>query len=216
MSLVTHHLLLRDVATRRNIDDPATVERVARAVGTIEVLQLLAALTEADGIATGAAAWDPWKAELVGRLVDHVAHRLDGSAPTSVESAPFPSDELLQRLAAGGRHLEARNGVLTVMTADRPGIFSRVAGVLASTVSTCLPPARIRRRTGERSQSSAWSTRSETRRRGIGSWPTSSSRSGRRARRPGIISDAANEAYAAAEWKEWRRRGTGSAPPTAA
>ena len=131
VSLVTHHLLLRDVATRRDIDDPATVEHVARAVGTIEVLQLLAALTEADGIATGAAAWDPWKAELVGRLVDHVAHRLDGSTRATAVPASFPSDQLLVRLAAGGRHLEARDGVLTVMTADQPGIFSRVAGVLA-------------------------------------------------------------------------------------
>ncbi|MGZ4151858.1 MAG: [protein-PII] uridylyltransferase [Actinomycetota bacterium] len=131
VSLVTHHLLLRDVATRRDIDDPATVEHVARAVGSIDVLRLLAALTEADGAATGTAAWDPWKAELVDRLVDQVAHRLDGSARATPVSPPFPSKELLQRLAAGGRHLEARGDVLTVMIADRPGVFSRVAGVLA-------------------------------------------------------------------------------------
>ena len=57
ISLVEHHLLLSDVATRRDLDDPATVDRVVAAVGSIDRLRLLAALTESDGRATGPAAW---------------------------------------------------------------------------------------------------------------------------------------------------------------
>ena len=80
-ALVEHHLLLPDVATRRDIDDPTTIERVATVVGSEPRLRLLAALTEADGLATGSAAWGPWKAELVSQLVERVAHVLGGGFP---------------------------------------------------------------------------------------------------------------------------------------
>ena len=64
-ALVCHHLLLPDVATRRDLADPATATTLARAVGTGTMLELLHALTEADALATGAAAWSGWKAGLV-------------------------------------------------------------------------------------------------------------------------------------------------------
>ena len=65
VALCRHHLLLADVATRRDLDDPATIDAVAAALGGREVLGLLAALTEADSLATGPAAWSDWKAGLV-------------------------------------------------------------------------------------------------------------------------------------------------------
>ena len=43
--LVRHHLLLVESATRRDLDDPATVAAVADVLGTTEVLELMAALT---------------------------------------------------------------------------------------------------------------------------------------------------------------------------
>jgi len=130
--LVEHHLLLRDVATRREIADPTTARRVASAVGSIERLRLLAALTQADGEATGATAWDPWTAQLTSRLVGRVAHQLRGWREAPDDSNSFPTDEQVARLTmSDDRRLEVVGDVLTVMTADRPGIFSRVAGVLA-------------------------------------------------------------------------------------
>ena len=65
-TVVRHHLLLPETATRRDLDDPVTISRVAEAVGSREVLELLAALAVADGNATGPAAWNSWKA-LAGR-----------------------------------------------------------------------------------------------------------------------------------------------------
>jgi [protein-PII] uridylyltransferase len=138
-AVVSQHLLLPDVATRRDIDDPTTIDRVAAAVGSAERLALLAALTEADSLATGPAAWGTWKAELVGQLVSRVALVLGGAAsepsePTgagAMAAASFPSGEQLAWLAGGGRRFEVDDRTLTVATDDRPGIFSRVAGVLA-------------------------------------------------------------------------------------
>lgn len=61
-TLVRHHLLLIETATRRDLEDPATVRSVAEAVGTTSTLELLHALTEADALATGPAAWSSWRA----------------------------------------------------------------------------------------------------------------------------------------------------------
>ncbi|MBO8190674.1 [protein-PII] uridylyltransferase [Streptomyces oryzae] len=77
-TLVRHHLLLVETATRRNLDDPATVQSVAEAVGSHGTLELLHALTEADALATGPAAWSSWRATLVADLVSRVAAVLAG------------------------------------------------------------------------------------------------------------------------------------------
>ena len=130
-ALVEHHLLLRDVAARRDIEDLATIELVASAIGTIERLELLAVLTEADAWATGSGAWDPWQIDQVRHLATRVRCHLDGDGAGDAGLEPFPTPEQLVRLAAWGQHFEVHDGVLTVMTEDRPGVFSRVAGVLA-------------------------------------------------------------------------------------
>src|SRR5205823_1197922 len=72
VDLVRHHLLLPSFATGRDLGDPATVSAVADAVATEDTLDLLAALTVADSIATGPTAWSAWKAGLVDHLVARV------------------------------------------------------------------------------------------------------------------------------------------------
>ena len=66
--LVRNHLLLADTATRRDLSDPVTITRFARAVGDSERLDLLYALTIGDSRATGSAAWSTSKAALVREL----------------------------------------------------------------------------------------------------------------------------------------------------
>jgi [protein-PII] uridylyltransferase len=130
--MVLHHLLLADAATRRDIDDEATLASVAEVIGDTSTLELLHALTEADGMATGPAAWSHWKKGLVDALVSRVAAVLSGQEPTSSE---FPGPAHLALAArvgeAGGAVIEAREHWLTVAAPDRPGLFCRVAGTLA-------------------------------------------------------------------------------------
>jgi [protein-PII] uridylyltransferase len=129
--LVANHLLLSDVALRRDLDDPATIQRVADQVSSLSSLRLLSALTEADSRATGPAAWGPAKAELVAVLVGRVA-RLMGDADIEEQAvSEFPSDAHRALLAATGTRIVAENDLLTIATADRPGLFCKVAGVLA-------------------------------------------------------------------------------------
>jgi [protein-PII] uridylyltransferase len=128
-SLVRYHLLLPEAATRRDLDDPATAAAVAAAVGDQETLHLLAALTEADSLATGPSAWGPWKAGLVDRLVSLTAAILQGHpAPAPVTDELGPEQRAL--LAAGALNLWADGGRLTVAAPDRPGLLAMVAGVL--------------------------------------------------------------------------------------
>jgi [protein-PII] uridylyltransferase len=123
------HLLLPMVATRRDLDDPVTVKQVAAAVRTRVLLELLHALAIADGLATGPAAWNDWKATLVADLVRRVEAVLDGE-PTP-RPAPLREDQLALA-AEGGPAATVRGSEVTVVAPDRPGLLWRAAGVLAS------------------------------------------------------------------------------------
>jgi [protein-PII] uridylyltransferase len=129
--MVRHHLLLPDVATRRDLSDEGTVRFVADRVGSLAMLRLLGALTEADSLATGPAAWSTWKAELVAELVARVAHLLGGSRDTDAEAATFPTPEQLARVSEGRRIIEGLDDELLVIAPDRPGVFARVAAALS-------------------------------------------------------------------------------------
>jgi [protein-PII] uridylyltransferase len=141
VTMVEHHLLLPDVAVRRDLTDPATVHRVADAVQDVALLELLAALTEADSLATGPSAWGTWKAQLVADLVERTRLALGGREPGEMKGRTFP-DQATLALMANGR-FDVRTGVedtdtdengtekITVVCADVPGAFARVAGVLS-------------------------------------------------------------------------------------
>ncbi len=66
--LVRQHLMLAQVATRRDLDDPMTVDLVSGIVRDTNTLDLLEALTYADARAAGPAASSPWRMRLVGGL----------------------------------------------------------------------------------------------------------------------------------------------------
>ncbi|MCY0934468.1 [protein-PII] uridylyltransferase [Streptomyces sp. H34-S4] len=141
-ALVRHHLLLIDTATRRDLDDPATVKAVAEAVGSPGTLEILHALTEADALATGPAAWSAWRGSLVADLVARVAAVLAGAAPaaTALEIPSTEQERLAVEalrtgepvLALHARQEEDAVGVeLVVAVPDQPGVLPAVAGVLA-------------------------------------------------------------------------------------
>jgi [protein-PII] uridylyltransferase len=66
--LVGHHLIMSEVAQRRDIGEPKTVADFAEEVGTLERLRLLLVLTVADIRAVGPGVWNDWKAQLLRDL----------------------------------------------------------------------------------------------------------------------------------------------------
>ncbi|MEV6396497.1 [protein-PII] uridylyltransferase [Streptomyces sp. NPDC051907] len=150
-TLVRHHLLLVETATRRDLDDPATVASVAEVVGAAGTLELLHALTEADALATGPAAWSTWRGSLVADLVKRVASVLAGDAPPEPEpTEPSAEQERLaiEALRTGEPVLalhahgeppqdpdpdqpEPVGVELLIALPDQPGVLPAAAGVLA-------------------------------------------------------------------------------------
>jgi [protein-PII] uridylyltransferase len=133
VGLVRNHLLLADAATRRDLDDPATVEAVAVAVNDRLQLELLAALTEADSLATGPAAWGQWKAGLVADLARRVAAYLSGGEVRRTERLVTDRHRgFMRQVERLGRSVVAADPPnVTVVARDRPGLLSAVTGVFA-------------------------------------------------------------------------------------
>jgi [protein-PII] uridylyltransferase len=130
--LVRDHLLIADAATRRDIQDPATLTTVADAVCDRQTLELLAALTEADSKATGDSAWSEWKASLISELVDGVARVLEGQAPAQRDDELAPDLVALAASARGGVLVRGGDdGRVVIVAPDRPGLFCQLSGLFA-------------------------------------------------------------------------------------
>ena len=122
--LVRLHLLLPDVATRRDLSDPVTISTVAEAVGDVTTLDLLHALARADSHATGPAAWSDWKGRLIADLVRKVHTALD----TGVLPAPPQPDPELLTGDLPAVHLDGDR--VAVAAADRRGLLAAVTACL--------------------------------------------------------------------------------------
>jgi [protein-PII] uridylyltransferase len=129
--LVKHHLLLSATATRRDLDDPATIASVISVIPDLQTLELLHALSIADGQATGKAAWSDWKESLLSELVSRVTSALTDN---TIATQPVFTDEQLLFARTGQLRvvIEDRDPdfVIEIIAPDKPGLLSVVAGVL--------------------------------------------------------------------------------------
>jgi len=129
--LIEHHLLLAATATRRDLNDPVTIASVIEKIPDLQTLELLHALSIADGEATGSGAWSEWKATLVADLVRRVS-----AAMTGTMIAPQPELTAEQRAFSeiGALRVEVSvsesDYAIEIIAPDRPGLLSIVAGVL--------------------------------------------------------------------------------------
>ena len=96
--LVRNHLLMNDVAQKRDISDPRTVRDFARKVGSRSRLKLLLVLTVCDIRGVGPDVWSNWKAQLLRRLY-HFTHQ---ALTEGIEDWDFrSSSEDAQKALAG-------------------------------------------------------------------------------------------------------------------
>ena len=130
--LVKHHLLLSATATRRDLDDPATIQSILAVIPDLTTLELLHALSIADGEATGSAGWSDWKATLVSDLVKRVKKAMSGSSTIAAQPEITPEQLKVAESGVLQVNLEQReNGYsIEIISPDKPGLLSLVAGVI--------------------------------------------------------------------------------------
>ena len=115
--LVRYHLLMSDMAQKRDIADPRTVRDFAKAVKTVDRLNLLTVLTVCDIRGVGPDTWNNWKAVLIRALygqtklvledgMESITRENRGAQAKKLlrqELADWPSKELKKET---GRHYE--------------------------------------------------------------------------------------------------------------
>ena len=138
--LVREHLLLSAVATRRDLEDPATIEFVVEKIKDPESLQLLHALSISDGEATGKSAWSDWKAGLVSTLVGKCLASMAGIKPVSQPDL-IPTKTITEDISITILSNENTAGALDnldnldnieieIIARDQTGLLSAVAGLM--------------------------------------------------------------------------------------
>ena len=84
--LVRNHLLMSDMAFKRDLDDPKTISDFLEIVQSPERLRLLLILTAADIRAVGPNVWNNWKAGLLRELYMRAQEVMSNGAPTQLRS----------------------------------------------------------------------------------------------------------------------------------
>ena len=132
--LVREHLLLSAVATRRDLEDPATIEFVVEKIKDPESLQLLHALSISDGEATGKSAWSDWKAGLVSTLVGKCLASMAGIKPVSqpdlIPTRSTDDDISITILNSEDSSDSLDNIEIEIIAKDQTGLLSAVAGLM--------------------------------------------------------------------------------------
>jgi [protein-PII] uridylyltransferase len=98
MFLVRYHLIMPDLAFRRDISDPTVLLDFARLVGAPELLRMLYVLTVADIRAVGPDTWSDWKGELLADLYGRAIEILSGRPYNHLEQ------ERLQKIRSAVRN----------------------------------------------------------------------------------------------------------------
>jgi [protein-PII] uridylyltransferase len=131
--LVLHHLLLPDIATKRDLEDPEVIASVALLVKDTRTLELLLALSLSDSRSTGPSLRSIWRESLLRDLAGRVRSYLAGTAQLREEETL--SKVQLRAANHVGLFLEVtreEHGFrVTVGASDQIGLVAKVAGVLA-------------------------------------------------------------------------------------
>ncbi|MEM6478654.1 MAG: [protein-PII] uridylyltransferase, partial [Pseudomonadota bacterium] len=107
--LVRYHLLMSDMAQKRDIADPRTVRDFAKAVKTVKRLDLLTVLTVCDIRGVSPTTWNNWKAVLIRALYRQTRRGLeDGMEALNRENRGVEAKRLLAEALPGWSEAELR------------------------------------------------------------------------------------------------------------
>ena len=100
--LVRYHLLMSDMAQKRDISDPRTVRDFAKAVQSVKRLDLLTVLTVCDVRSVGPDTWNNWKATLIRQLYSETKLTLEqGGEALNRENRMAEAKKILREKLSG-------------------------------------------------------------------------------------------------------------------
>jgi [protein-PII] uridylyltransferase len=109
--LVRHHLTMEQVAFRRNLNDPVTLDQFAANVPSVEALDMLYLLTFADLSAVSPVVWTQWKSDLLFELYRKtkvmLEDRLSGEQLIYADSLEVINEKVKGADSSLREHLEA-------------------------------------------------------------------------------------------------------------
>jgi [protein-PII] uridylyltransferase len=111
--LIRNHLLLSDTAQKRDISEPRTVRGFAKAMKTVERLDLLTVLTVCDIRGVGPGTWNNWKAVLIRNLYAATRDALENG---------------IEDLNREARETEAKRALRTALSDWKPKDLKAEAG----------------------------------------------------------------------------------------
>ena len=134
--LVRNHLLMSQVAFRRDIFDPKTIDDFVQTVQSPERLRRLFALTVADIKAVGPAVWNSFKEKLLSDLLSFALARMRGGG--AHERVLTENQRKLAELPPSKAYsfsvsTDAERGVteFIVLAPDHDGLFAEITGAMA-------------------------------------------------------------------------------------
>ncbi len=132
--LVFDHLFMADIAFKRDMEDPKTVEDFLFRVHGLERLKLLTILTTVDIMAVGPERWTSWKDKLVQELYYMAEARITGKHPlvsTALLSSAIPYDLGADETRIDiSQDSERNTTIISIYTQDQHGLFYLLTGAL--------------------------------------------------------------------------------------
>ena len=113
MWLVKNHLLMSDMAQKRDIADPKTVKDFVSQVQTPEMLRLLLVLTVADIRAVGPGVWNGWKGQLLRELYYEAESVMSGGDAVPARAARMQHAQTALQLRIADLPAEAQQRALS-------------------------------------------------------------------------------------------------------
>jgi len=111
--LVKNHLVMSDVAQKRDISDPKTVRDFVATVQSPEMLRLLVILTVADIRAVGPGVWNGWKGQLLRELYHEAETVMQGGDATPARASRVAEAKQLLSTRINDFSAEARERALS-------------------------------------------------------------------------------------------------------
>lgn len=131
--LVFEHLFMSEIAFKRDLEDPKTLEDFLFRIHDVERLKLLTILTTCDIMAVGPERWNGWKDSLLTELYNNAEARLSGTAPITKSKTDTQIDLGDETALITIEQDDAKNAtVINIASRDKPGLFATLSGALTA------------------------------------------------------------------------------------